>query len=79
MRIFDLAEAKKQLSVLVKCAERGETIGIRLRGEVAALIELPPQPGELRKAFGDLEQIRKHVRRKKGITNGKLMEEGRRD
>jgi antitoxin (DNA-binding transcriptional repressor) of toxin-antitoxin stability system len=77
MRIFDPAEAKKQLSELVKCAERGETIGIRLRGEVAALIEPPCQPGELRKAFGDLEQIRKHVRGKKGITNRKLIEEGR--
>ena len=78
MRVFDLMEAKKRFFELFRDVENGETIGIRLRGEIAALIQPPHQACELQRAFHDLVPVRGNVRKKKGIANRKLSRKRRR-
>lgn len=78
MRTVGLFEAKQKLSELVDRATRGERIGIKRRGRLAAVIIPAPQEVDLKKIFADLEEIRKRARRKRGVTTRMLIEEGRR-
>jgi prevent-host-death family protein len=78
MRTVGLFEAKQKLSELVDRARRGERIGIKRRGKLEAMIVPAPQAIDWQKIFDDFEHIRNSVRRKKGVTNRMLIEEGRR-
>ena len=69
MRVLDLTEAKKKFFKLFRDVENGETIGISVRGEIAALIQPPPRAGELQRAFVDSGRIRENARRKKRAAN----------
>ena len=77
MRVFDLVEAKRRFFELFRDVENGETIGIKLRGEIAALIQPPAQTGELQGALDDSVRIRGNARKKKGIANRKLTRKSR--
>jgi len=77
MRTIGLFEAKQKLSEIVDRAAEGERIGITRRGKLAALV-VPARPEiTLAEIFADIEQIRKHARRPKGLRVKDLIEEGR--
>ncbi len=77
MRTVGLFEAKQKLSELVERAKEGEPIGITRRGKLAALIVSAHREASLKDIFDDIEQIRKRVKRRKGVTVRSLIEEGR--
>ena len=77
MRTVGLFEAKQKLSELVERAKEDEPIGITRRGKLAALIVSGHREASLKDIFDDIEQIRKRVKRRKGVTVRSLIEEGR--
>jgi len=77
MRTVGLFEAKQKLSELVERAKEGEPIGITRRGKLAALIVSVDREASLNDIFDDIEQIRKRVKQRKGVTVRSLIEEGR--
>lgn len=77
MRTVGVFEAKQKLSELVERAKEGEPIGITRRGKLAALIVSADHEASLKDIFDDIEQIRKRVKRRKGVTVRSLIEEGR--
>ncbi len=77
MRTVGVFEAKQKLSELVERAKEGEPIGITRRGKLAALIVSVDRETNLKDIFDDIEQIRKRVKRRKGVTVRSLIEEGR--
>ncbi len=77
MRTVGVFEAKQKLSELVERAKEGEPIGITRRGKLAALIVSVNREVSLKDIFDDIEQIRKRVKRRKGVTVRSLIEEGR--
>lgn len=77
MRTVGVFEAKQKLSELVERAKEGEPIGITRRGKLAALIVSVDREASLKDIFDDIEQIRKRVKRRKGVTVRSLIEEGR--
>jgi prevent-host-death family protein len=77
MRTVGLFEAKQKLSELVERAKDGEPIGITRRGKLAALIVSAHRETSLKDIFDDIEQIRKRVKQRKGVTVRSLIEEGR--
>ncbi len=77
MRTVGVFEAKQKLSELVERAKEGEPIGITRRGKLAALIVSVDREASLNDIFDDIEQIRKRVKQRKGVTVRSLIEEGR--
>ncbi|MGA2020346.1 MAG: type II toxin-antitoxin system prevent-host-death family antitoxin [Candidatus Sulfotelmatobacter sp.] len=80
MRTVGLFEAKQKLSELVERAGEGEQIGITRRGKLAAIL-VPARGNDvgLKKAFADIERIRKRAKPlPRGMTIKHLIEEGRR-
>jgi prevent-host-death family protein len=77
VRTMGLFEAKQKLSEIVERAAEGERIGITRRGKLAAIV-VPARPETtLTEIFDNIEQIRKRVRRPKGLRVKDLIEEGR--
>jgi len=72
-----LFEAKQKLSELVERAGRGERIGITKRGKLAAVIGPAQEEADLKKAFEEIEKIRKRSKKVPGVTVKSLIEEGR--
>jgi len=72
-----LFEAKQKLSELVERAGRGERIGITRRGKLAAVIGPAQEEADLKKAFEEIEKIRKRSKKVPGVTVKSLIEEGR--
>ena len=77
MRQMGLFEAKQKLSELVERAGRGERIGITKRGKLAAVIGPAQEEADLKKAFEEIEKIRKRSKKVPGVTVKSLIEEGR--
>jgi prevent-host-death family protein len=77
MRQMGLFEAKQKLSELVERAGRGERIGITKRGKLAAVIGPAQEEVDLKKAFEEIEKIRKRSKKVPGVTVKSLIEEGR--
>jgi prevent-host-death family protein len=77
MRTIGLFEAKQKLSEIVERAGKGERIGITRRGKLAAVVVSPHPETSAEEIFEKIEQIRKRVRRRKGVTVKSLIEEGR--
>ncbi len=77
MRQMGLFEAKQKLSELVERAGRGERIGITRRGKLAAVIGPAQEEADLKKAFEEIEKIRKRSKKVPGVTVKSLIEEGR--
>jgi prevent-host-death family protein len=78
LRTIGLFEAKQKLSEIVERAAEGERIGITRRGKLAAVLG-PAQPSaNLEEILNEMEQIRKGVKRPKGFSVKRLIEEGRR-
>jgi prevent-host-death family protein len=77
VRTIGLFEAKQKLSEIVERATEGERIGITRRGKLAAIIVPASPEATLAEIFEDIERIRKHVRRPKGLKVKDLIEEGR--
>jgi prevent-host-death family protein len=79
MRTVGLFEAKQKLSELVERAVEGEQIGITRRGKLAAMLVPARDDVSLKKAFADIERIRKRAKPlPRGMTIKDLIEEGRR-
>ncbi len=72
-----LFEAKRKLSEFVERASRGERIGITKRGKLAAEIVPAREEVDLKKAFEEIEKIRKRSKKVPGVTVRSLIEEGR--
>ena len=77
MRKVGLFEAKQKLSELVERAARGERIGITKRGKLAAVMGPAQEQGDVKKAFEEIEKIRKRSKKVPGVTVKSLIEEGR--
>jgi prevent-host-death family protein len=77
MRTIGLFEAKQKLSEIVERAGKGERIGITRRGKLAAVLVSPHPETSAEEIFGEIEEIRKRIRRRKGITVKSLIAEGR--
>ena len=77
MRTIGLFEAKQKLSELVDQASEGQQIGITRRGKLTAMIVPARSKMSLKEIFDDIEQIRTHAKRVKGLSVKKLIEEGR--
>jgi prevent-host-death family protein len=77
MRTVGLFEAKQKLSELVERAGDGERTGITRRGKLAAIIIPAQGDANLESVFDEIEQVRKRVRKPKGLTIKELIEEGR--
>ncbi len=77
MRKVGLFEAKQKLSELVERASRGERIGITKRGRLAAQIVPAQEEVDLKKAFEEIDKIRKRSKKVPGVTVKSLIEEGR--
>ncbi len=77
MRTVGLFEAKQKLSELVERASEGERIGITRRGKLTAVIVSPHPETSAEEVFANIDQLRKRVRRRKGVSVKKLIEEGR--
>ncbi len=77
MRTIGLFEAKQKLSEIVERAAKGERIGITRRGKLAAVVVSPHPETSVAEIFEKIEEIRKQVRRRKGVTIKSLIEEGR--
>jgi len=77
MRTMGLFEAKQKLSELVDRAGQGERIGITRRGKLAAVIAPARPDTDVAEVFAKIDEIRKRVRPRKGVTIKKLIEEGR--
>ncbi len=77
MRTIGLFEAKQKLSEIVERASAGEQIGITRRGKLAAVVgPVRPAPN-LDNIFKEIEEVRKQVKRPKGFSVKRLIEEGR--
>ena len=78
MRTFNLQEAKKRFSEMLRRAERGERIGLTKGNKVIAILgPAPREKSELKKIFRRLEEIRKRAKKVPGVTAKSLIEEGR--
>jgi prevent-host-death family protein len=77
MRTVGIFEAKQKLSELVRSASRGERIGITRRGKLEAAIGPALEEVNLKKAFEEIEKIRKRSKKVPGVTVKSLIEEGR--
>jgi prevent-host-death family protein len=77
MRTVGLFEAKQKLSEIVQRAAEGERIGITRRGKLAAMIVPVRSASNLEEIFKEMEEIRKRVKRQKGFSAKRLIEEGR--
>lgn len=77
MRTVGLFEAKQKLSELVDRAGQGERIGITRRGKLTAVIAPARPDTDVAEVFAKIDEIRKRVRPRKGVTIKKLIEEGR--
>lgn len=77
MRTLGLFQAKQKLSELVERAEEGERIGITRRGKLAALLVSARPETNLKEVFDEIEQIRRRVRRARGVSLKRLIEKGR--
>ena len=77
MRQMGLFEAKQKLSELVERAGRGERIGITKRGKLAAVIGPAQEEVNLKRAFEEIDKIRKRSKKVPGVTVKSLIEEGR--
>jgi prevent-host-death family protein len=77
MRKVGVFEAKQKLSELVERASRGERIGITRRGKLAAQIVPAQEQVDLKKAFEEIEKIRKRSKKVPGVTVKSLIAEGR--
>lgn len=78
MKTVGLFEAKQKLSELVERAGEGERIGIKRRGKLTAVLIPAERKVNLDEVFERIEQIRKRVKRPKGFSVRRLIEEGRR-
>jgi prevent-host-death family protein len=78
MRTVGLFEAKQKLSEIVERAAEGERIGITRRGKLAAILGPARPSADLHQIFNEIEQIRKGVKRPKGFSVKRLIQEGRR-
>jgi prevent-host-death family protein len=78
MHTIGLFEAKQKLSEIVERAASGERIGITRRGKLAAVLGPAKSPANLDEIFHQMEEIRKQVKRPKGFSIKRLIEEGRR-
>jgi len=78
MRSFNVQEAKKRFTEILKCATRGERIGLTMEDKVVAIIgPPPPEVAELQDIFQRIEKIRKRAKRIPGLTVKSLIQEGR--
>jgi prevent-host-death family protein len=78
VRTIGLFEAKQKLSEIVERAAEGERIGITRRGKLAAVLG-PARPStNLEEIFKEIEEIRKQIKRPRGFSVKRLIEEGRR-
>jgi len=78
MRKVGLFEAKQKFSELAERAGRGERIGITKRGKLIA--EIGPvrhEEVDLKRAFAEMDKIRKRSKKVPGVTVKSLIEEGR--
>ena len=78
MRTIGLFEAKQKLSEIVERASTGEQIGITRRGKLAAVVGPVRPAANLESVFNEIEEIRKQVKRPRGFSVKRLIEEGRR-
>lgn len=78
MRTLGLFEAKQKLSEIVQRAAEGERIGITRRGKLAAVLGPARPAADLDEIFGEIEAIRKRVKRPRGFSVKGLIEAGRR-
>ncbi len=78
MRTIGLFEAKQKLSEIVERAAEGERIGITRRGKLAAVLGPARSSANLDEILNGIEEIRKHIKRPKGFSVKRLIEEGRR-
>jgi len=78
MRKVGLFEAKQKFSELAERAERGERIGITKRGKLIAEIgPVRQEQVDLKRAFAEMDKIRKRSKKMPGVTVKSLIEEGR--
>jgi prevent-host-death family protein len=77
VRTLGLFEAKQKLSEIVERASAGEQIGITRRGKLAAVVGPARPSASLQDIFNEIEDIRKQVKRPKGFSVKRLIEEGR--
>ena len=78
MRKVGLFEAKQKFSELAERAERGERIGITKRGKLIAEIgPVRQEQVDLKRAFAEMDKIRKRSKKVPGVTVKSLIEEGR--
>jgi prevent-host-death family protein len=78
MRKVGLFEAKQKLSELAERAGRGERIGITKRGKLIAEIgPVRQEQVDLRRAFAEMDKIRRRSKEVPGVTVKSLIEEGR--
>jgi prevent-host-death family protein len=78
MRKVGLFEAKQKLSELAERAGRGERIGITKRGKLIAEIgPVRQEQVDLRRAFAEMDKIRRRSKKVPGVTVKSLIEEGR--
>ena len=78
MHSFELQEAKKRFSELLRRAACGERIGLTKQGKLVAIIGPPPRKAtELKSLFKRMESIRKRAKKIPGVTVKNLIEEGR--
>jgi prevent-host-death family protein len=78
MRTIGLFQAKQKLSELVERANSGERIGITRRGKLAAVLTCPEEDVNWEAVIQKMDEVRKRVKKPKGITTSQLIEEGRR-
>jgi len=78
VRTLGLFEAKQKLSEIVERAAAGEQIGITRRGKLAAVVGPARPSSNLQDIFNEIEDLRKQVKRPKGFSVKRLIEEGRR-
>ena len=77
MRTIGLFEAKQKLSEIVERAAEGERIGITRRGKLAAVLGPARPSATVEEIFNEIEVIRKRVKRPRGFSVKRLIEEGR--
>ena len=78
MRTFNVQEAKKKFTEILKRATRGEGIGLPREDKGVAIIgPPPPEVAKLKYIFKRIEEIRKRAKRIPGVTAKSLIREGR--
>jgi prevent-host-death family protein len=71
-----LLAARRKLSELVRCAERGESIGITRYGKLVALLGPAEALSDLDKLFEGMERIRRRAKPLRGTLKS-LIKRGR--